>query len=320
MTWVPQSWSFGAPGRLLVLVVVLALALAYLLLQRRRPAYEARFSDLELLATVLPKRPGWRRHVPAALLVLALTALTVAFAQPRGDVRVPRERATIVIALDTSASMLATDVEPDRFTAAQAAASRFVRTLPATFDVALVQFSGATAVVVPPTQDHPAVERAIGGLQLGPGTAIGDAVAASLSAARSDPSEGPPPPTAIVLLSDGANTLGRSIEEAAAQAVQADVPVSTIAYGTPRGTVELRGTQVPVPVDARALAQLAERTEGQAYTAADGDELAAVYADIGRAVGTRVEHRDLTAPVTGVGLALALCAAAASLVWFRALP
>jgi len=132
---VPRHWTFDAPTRLLLLLLVVGLAVAYLLLQRRRPSYEARFSDLDLLASVLPRRPGWRRHLPAAVLLLALVALTTAFARPRADVKVPRERATVVIALDVSGSMQATDVAPSRLMAAKAAAVRFVGSLPKTFDV-----------------------------------------------------------------------------------------------------------------------------------------------------------------------------------------
>jgi len=138
---VPRHWTFDAPVRLLLLLLVVGLAVAYLLLQRRRPSYEARFSDVDLLASVLPRRPGWRRHLPAAALLLALVAMTTAFARPRADVKVPRERATVVIALDVSGSMQATDVAPSRLTAAKAAAVRFVGSLPRTFDVGLCRLA-----------------------------------------------------------------------------------------------------------------------------------------------------------------------------------
>ena len=319
---VPRHWTFDAPVRLLLLLVVVGLAVAYLLLQRRRPSYEARFSDVDLLASVLPRRPGWRRHLPAAALLLALVAMTTAFARPRADVKVPRERATVVIALDVSGSMQATDVAPSRLTAAKAAAVRFVGSLPRTFDVGLVSFSSAVTVQVAPTQDHASVAGAIDALTYGGGTAIGDAVAASVSAAQAVAvtAGATRTPSRIVLLSDGGNTVGQPVESGAAQAQAAAIPVSTIAYGTDGGLVQVAGHLIPVPVDKPALAALAASTGGTAYTAASGDQLQHAYDDLGKQVGTKTARRDQTAALTGLALLLALGAAGASLVWFRVLP
>jgi Ca-activated chloride channel family protein len=313
--------SFLAPGRLWLLLAVVALAAGYLYVQRRRPVYAARFTQLDLLRSVAPRFPGWRRHVSAGLLLLSLLLLTVAFARPQAEVDVVRERATVVIALDTSLSMQATDVEPDRITAARVSASRFVDGLPAALDVALVSFSGEAAVVVPPTQDHAAVTAAVQTLELGPSTAIGEAVFASLAAARSAATDGgPPPPARIVLLSDGTNTVGREVSAAASAAVDAGIPVSTIAYGTPQGVVEVQGQLIPVPVDEQALADLAEDTGGQAYTAESADELTEVYEDISGQVGTTTELQEVTARVTGLGLLAAFAAAVAGLVWSARVP
>jgi len=314
--------SFLAPARLLLLVVVAALVVAYLWLQRRRPVYAARFTELELLASVVPRSAAWRRHLPAGLLLLSLVALTTAFARPEASVRVPRERATIVVALDTSLSMQATDVDPDRISAARQSAAAFVAGLPERFHVGLVSFSGTAAVVVPPTRDHAAVESAVRGLRLGPSTAIGEAVFASLAAIESVPGEPgqAPPPARIVLLSDGANTQGRPLSTAADAAVEAGVPVSTIAYGTPDGVVEVEGELVPVPVDEQALERLALGTDGSAFTAQSGQQLAKVYEDIGSQVGTTTERREVTDVMTGVGLLLAVAAAAGSLLWGARLP
>ncbi len=309
--------SFLAPERLLLLLLVAALAGAYVLLQRRRPRYAVRFTELDLLASVAPKVPGWRRHVSAGLLLLSLVALTTAFARPQADREVPRERATVVVALDVSLSMQATDVEPDRLTAAKQAAEAFVASLPDRFNVGLVAFSGTASVVVPPTQDHASVARAVQGLGLGPGTAIGEAVVSSLQALTAVPGEPglPAPPARVVLLSDGANTSGRPVGVAEDAARSADVPISTIAYGTQDGVVEVEGTLVPVPVDRPALADLAESTGGRAYEAQSGDELARVYDDIGSQVGTTTERQEVTAVLTGFGLAAALAAAVTSLLW-----
>lgn len=305
---------FDHPGRLWLLLVVVALGAAYVLAQRRRSRYAVRLTGLDLLASVAP-RLGWRRHVGAALVLTALAGSTAAFADPSAEVQVPRERATVVVALDVSLSMAATDVAPDRFTAAQAAAQSFVDGLPARFNVGLVAFSGSAAVIVPATQEHLAVERAIAQLRLGNGTAVGEAVAASLSAVDAVPGGGDPVPAHIVLLSDGANTAGRSIDAAAALATAAHVPVSTIAYGTQQGTVTVDQRTLRVPVDATALAQLAAGTDGSAYEAADGEQLTAVYADIGSSLGTTTERQPVGAPAAGLALLATVGAAAAAVAW-----
>ena len=314
--------GFLAPARLGLLVLPLVLLVAYVVLQRRRPANALRFSELALLASVVPRSAAWKRHVPAGLLLLSLVALTTAFARPQGQVEVPRERAVVVLALDVSLSMRATDITPDRLTAAQDAASAFVQGLPDAFAVGLVAFSGTATVVVPPTQDHGTVSTAVQALQLGPSTAIGEAVFASLDAIRSASAAagGEQAPARIVLLSDGASTVGRPPPLAAAAARQADVPVSTIAFGTAAGTVDIDGQRVPVPVDGPTLERLATATDGAAFTAESGEELTDVYDDIGAQVGTTTELQEVTATVTGLGLALAAAAAAASLAWSSRLP
>ena len=315
--------SFLAPGRLWLLLVVAALVAVHLVQARRRSRYAVRFTDLDLLASVAPQRPGWRRHVPAALLALSLVALTVGFARPVGAVEVPRERATVVVALDTSLSMNAVDVEPSRDSAARLAATRFVEDLPEQFNVGLVSFSGIASLVVPPTQEHEAVQTALQDLELGSGTAIGEAVLASVGALSLVPGgqEGAEaPPARIVLLSDGTNTVGRPVDAGVQAARDAGVPVSTIAFGTQEGVVEVDGTEIAVPVDRAALRALAEATGGSAYEAESGDALTQVYEDIGSQVGTTDEQREVTARWTGLGLLLAAAAAALGLLWGTRLP
>jgi Ca-activated chloride channel family protein len=309
--------TFLSPGRLWLLLVVAALGVAYVLLQRRGSRYAVRLPGLALLAQVAP-RLGWRKHAAAAAMLLAMTGTTAAFAEPQAEVQVPRERATIVVALDVSTSMSATDVAPDRLSAAKQAAAEFVAHLPARFNVGLVAFSGSAAIVVPATQEHDAVVAAIDALQLRNGTAIGEAVHTSLEAVAAVPgatSSSGPTPAHVVLLSDGSNTVGRSVQGAAQAAVAAGVPVSTIAYGTQEGTVSIGRQLVRVPVDTSALADLAESTDGQAYSAASGDELEQVYDDIGSAVGTTTEEREIGSAVAGLALVAAAGAGAASLAW-----
>ncbi|MCZ4512847.1 VWA domain-containing protein [Streptomyces sp. ActVer] len=315
--------SLHSPGWLLLLVPLALLIGAYLLVQRRRGRYAVRFTNLELLDKVAPRRPGWRRHVPAAAFCGTLALLVVGFARPTTEVQVPRERATIVVAFDVSASMEATDVEPTRFEAAQRAALAFVDRLPERFNAGLVPFSGSATVAVPPTTDHGALRSAIERLTTGEGTAVGEAVVAARDAVRmlDREAETKPPPAHIVLLSDGSNTTGRSVESAAREAAGDKIPVSTIAYGTESGTIDLpSGDTVSVPVDGPALRELASSTGGDFHEAATGEELQEVYEDIGSSVGHRTEEREIWQWFVAAGLLTALATAATSLLWFSRLP
>lgn len=314
--------SFLSPWRLLLLLVVAAVVVVYVVQARRRSMYTVRFTELDLLASVAPRRPGWRRHVPASLLALSLVALVVGFARPQAQVDVPAERATVVVALDVSLSMQAVDVSPTRLSAAQQAATRFVEALPERFNVGLVSFSGTAALVVPPTQDHAKVTQAVQDLTLDNGTAIGEAVFTSLGALKLLPGAPglPAPPARIVLLSDGSNTVGRPVEQGVSAARDAGVPVSTIAFGTREGTVTIMRQTISVPVDREALQALADGTGGKAYTAESATALSGVYSDIGSQVGTTQERREVTSRFTGLGLLLATGAAMLGLLWGIRLP
>jgi Ca-activated chloride channel family protein len=318
--------TIESPERLWLLAGVAALAIAYVVLQRRRSRYAVRFTNLRLLDRVAPKRPAWRRHVPASLFLAMLGLLVVGFARPADDVRVPRERATVIVAVDVSASMLATDVAPDRLASAKDAARTFVEGLPEQFNVGLVAFAGNSSVVVAPSKDRLAIQNGIEQLAQEStgraGTAIGDAITASLESIRSVDAEAAdePPPARVVLLSDGANTAGRDPDEAAAEAATAGVPVDTISFGTAEGTIANGNRVTPVPVDGENLRAVAEETGGGYHEAGSGDELQAVYADIGSSVGYTNERQDVSARFIGIGLVLALLAAAASMFWFARLP
>lgn len=314
--------NFLAANRLWLLLAVVALGMAYVVSQFRSKRYAVRFSNLSLLASVAPKRPGWRRHVPAAAFALALALFVVAFAQPTRSVKVPREEATVVMAIDVSLSMQATDVEPTRFEAAKVAAASFVDLVPAKLNIGLVAFSGTAQVLVTPTTDHTLLKRSIDNLQLGPATAIGEAIYASLGAVASVPAQPgkKPPPARVVLMSDGATTVGRPNAAAVTAAIDAHTPVSTIAFGTQTGTVTVEGSPVRVPVNKDALQGIADETKGSFFEASSAKELKKVYADIGSSVGYRTEQKEATALFVGLGLVFALVAAATSLVWFSRLP
>ena len=314
--------SFHSPWFLLLLLPLAGLAAAAVLLRRRRDRYAVRFAALPMLDRVVPERPAWRRHLTGALALAALGLLATAAARPEMDLRVPREEATVIVAIDTSASMQADDVEPNRMQAAREAAEQFVDELPEEVNVGLVTFAGSASVLSPPTTDHDAVKDALGGLRMAERTAIGEAVFTSLDqiATMNRDGSGETVPARIVLLSDGSNTSGRTPSDAATAATEAGVPVSTIAYGTPEGTVEgENGQQVAVPVDAAALERLAQDTGGTAYTAASDDELRQVYDDIGSSIGWRTEPRELAPYLAAAAFLLTLTAAALSLRWFARL-
>jgi Ca-activated chloride channel family protein len=315
MTFLSAPWLW-------LLLGVAALAAAYIVLQRRRGRYAVRFTNLDLLDVVAPERPSWRRHLPAAALLLGLASLVVAMARPAQETQVPRERATIMLAVDVSISMRATDVRPSRIEAAKQAATEFVASLPDQLNVGLVEFAGQASVMVSPTTDHEQVERAIESMELQNGTAIGEAVFASLDAITSAPesADGEATPGRIVLLSDGVRNQGRTNDDASAAAQEAGVSVSTIAYGTDEGEIELGDRIVPVPVDRDALRALAEQTSGSYFEAASGSELKQVYENIGSAIGYDTENREVGRWFTGAGLAVIVAAAVMSLAWFSRLP
>jgi Ca-activated chloride channel homolog len=313
---------FLQPWWLLAVLPVLLVLGAYVLRQFRRRTYAMKFTNVDLLRSLAPKGLGWRRHAAAAGFLLSLLSLALALARPSIDREEPLERATVMLAIDVSLSMEADDVAPTRIEAAQEAAKAFVSELPPTYNLGLVSFAKSANVLVSPTKDRNAVIAGIDGLTLAEATATGEAVFTSLDAIRSVPADGADgvPPARIVLLSDGYRTSGRSVEDAGAAAEAANVPVSTIAFGTDTGVVDIRGQLQRVPVDRLSLQQLAEKTKGYFYEAASVSELKQVYEDMGSSIGHRVEPREVTQWYAGVALLLGLITAAMSLLWTSRLP
>ena len=313
-----------SPERLVLLALPLALLASYVVLARRRRLRAVRLPTTRVLAAVAPKRSVWRRHAPAAVALLTVVLLVVALARPARDERVPREAAVVVLAVDVSASMTATDVAPSRIDAAVAAASDFVDDVPDRFQLGLVAFDGTARVLTTPTEDHDAVRAALQRLTPGEGTAAGEGIAAALDAISSSVEQagagGLDLPASIVLLSDGATTVGRPVEEAAREAADRSVPVSTIAFGTDRGTVVVGGEVVPVPADRQTMEAVADLTGGTAAEAETADELHDVYDDIGARVGSVVEQREIGRAFLGIALVALLAAVASSFVWSPRLP
>ena len=312
--------TFQAPLWLLALLGVVAVVGYYVWVQRCRQAYAARFTNVALLGSIMPRRPGWRRHVAFALLAVGLATLVVSLAVPSTVVRVPRERATVVMAVDVSLSMQATDIEPDRFRAMQTAAKEFVDVLPERINLGLVSFAGTATTVVPPTTDRLQVANAIDNLDLAESTAIGEAIFTSLTAIENFQSTvvirgEEPPPARIVLLSDGQTTVGREDTQAIDAARDAGVPVSTIAFGTDYGTLDLDGEIVPVPVDRAALEAIAEQTGGSYSQAVSAAELEQVYADLGSQIGYTTEPQDISPWFVRSGVLIAVLGVVLSLLW-----
>jgi Ca-activated chloride channel family protein len=301
--------SFAAPLFLLGLLALPAGVALHLLAQRRRRRYAVRFPGAPVAALAASASP--RRHVPSALLALAVAGLVLALARPETTVAVPVERASVVLVTDTSRSMTATDVAPDRLEAARSAAERFLDEAPEELRVGAVAFSDVARVLQPPTTEHEQVRAALAGLTADGGTATGDGLAAALETLDGGEDR---PPAAVVLLSDGKQTAGR---DAVTVAREGGVPVYTVALGTPDGVVDgiLR-----VPPDPEALRQIAGASGGQAFEASDGDELTAVYERLGSQLGTREETREVTAAFAAAGLLLLGGALVGSVRGFGRLP
>jgi Ca-activated chloride channel family protein len=223
------------------------------------------------------------------------------------------------MALDVSLSMKATDIDPNRFRAMQTAAKQFVGVLPDRINLGLVAFSGTATTLVTPTTDRTQIRAAIDHLQLAESTAIGEAVFTSLTDIANFQStlgtSQKAPPARVVLLSDGYNTVGRSDTQAIDAAVAAKVPVSTIAFGTDYGTLDLDGETVPVPVDRTTLKKIADDTGGSFSQAASAGQLEQVYKNLGSQIGYTTEPKDISPWFVRAGVLLALLGAVLSLIW-----
>lgn len=320
--------QLSQPGYLLLLLVVAGLGVGYWWLQRLRRRDILRFSAMELVEKVAPSRPGRSRHIPVAALLVALVLLTIALTGPTALGKVPRNRATVMLVIDVSLSMQASDVEPTRLAAAQAAAKSFVNDLPPTVNLGLESFAGTAAVLASPTVDHGSVLSAIDGLKLAESTATGEAIFSALqsidSFSRSVPGDAAgPPPAQVVLMSDGKQTLPgpdaendpRGCFTAARQAKAVNVPISTIAFGTTWGAIDLGGRSTPVPVDEPTMRTIAELSGGSTFSASSEAQLRQVYGRLRDQIGYEIKRVDISkawflagtiAVMVGLGSGIAL--------------
>ena len=306
--------TFLNPERLWVLLLVPLLVAAYVVAVMAKKKTGMRYTNTTILSQVVPKQSQWRRHLAVALSLAALIALGAAWARPNGIDMVPRERATVVLVIDISQSMQATDIKPNRLDAAKQAAIAFIKELPSQYNVSVVSMSGSPSVRLPPTLDRVMAQQAISSMRVQDSTAIGEGIYTALAALQMAPKgdDGSVAPGAIVLLSDGQNTAGRAPTQAANEARKAEVPVYTIAYGTQNGYVDLDGKREPVPPDVELLGTIASMTGGSTYEAESLPELERVYSNLRSEVGMVPVKKETTALWAGYGLAFAVVAALAA--------
>jgi Ca-activated chloride channel homolog len=310
--------SFQAPLLLLGLALIPLFAAGYVATERRRRRSAEAFAAPGTAPSVVPRRPGVRRHAPLLLAGLAMTGLIVALARPQVSVAVPAEQASIVLAMDRSGSMEATDVAPSRLAAAREAGEAFLDEVPERVRVGGVVFNHRAEAVQSPTTDREGLKAALrAAMKPAGGTATGEALATSLAMLRGQTrANGKRPPAAIVLLSDGKSTAGRDPLGVAAEAKQQGVPVYTVALGTAAGRLPNGDA---VPPDTATLRAIAQRSGGEAFTAGEAGALSTVYERLGSKVATREEQREVTGAFAGGALVLLLLGGGLSLRWFRRL-
>jgi Ca-activated chloride channel homolog len=319
--------SFERPLALAALVLIPLVVALYYARERRRTRFAARWGNTALLPNVIDRSPGRLRYLPLALLLVALTAMIVGVARPHAVVSVPREEATVILALDVSRSMKAEDVEPTRLEAAKAAGKAFVAKVPKKFRVGVVSFASRANLALPPTADRELAGSALDALKPGEGTAIGDAVALSAQVGQDQLAEdGTRPPRAVLLISDGAPDGGSTEPKAAAEKAKAlNVPIYTVVIGTPNGVVEEELTgglrqRIQVPPSPEVLELIAETSGGEFFSATDDEGLKAVYEELGSRLGERDKSREITDVFAGGSAAFLLAGGLLSALWFRRVP
>ncbi|ANE80829.1 hypothetical protein A7U43_17345 [Mycobacterium adipatum] len=319
-----HKWFF------LFLLAVAGLVALYIVVQRARQKRILRFANMELLETVAPQQPTRWRHLPAILLVSALVLLTVAMAGPTHDVRIPRNRAVVMLVIDVSQSMRATDVAPSRLVAAQEAAKQFADQLTPGINLGLIAYAGTATVLVSPTTNREATKNGIDKLQLADRTATGEGIFTALQAIATVGAVigggDEPPPARIVLMSDGKETVPSNPDNpkgaytAARTAKDQGVPISTVSFGTPYGYVEINDQRQPVPVDDEMLKKIADLSGGEAFTASSLEQLKEVFSSLQQQIGYETIKGDASVGWLRLGALVLALAALAALLINRRLP
>jgi Ca-activated chloride channel homolog len=323
--------TFLWPEFLWLLLFLPACVGLYLWVLRRKKRSAMRYTSLGLLKEAAGKGLWWRRHLPPAILLVGLGAMLAAIARPAAVITLPSSHETVILAIDVSGSMRATDVEPTRLEAAQAAARAFVAEQPRSARIGVVAFGGAAALVQPPTANRTDVLAAIDQLQLQHATAIGSGVLVSLKAlfpqldfdVRRKPDLKPVPPgshasAAIILLSDGQSTAGPDPVEAAHLAAERGVRVFTVGVGTDKGQVLIgEGWSMRVRLDEEALKAIADLTRGEYFHAGNATELKKVYQSLRSKLALEKKQVEITALFSALGAATVLLSATLSLLWFN---
>lgn len=316
--------TFQWPYLLFGLILVPLLLLVYILMQRRRRAYAVRFTNLALLSTVVAKRPGIRRHIPAALFLVGITALLISLARPMAVIAVPRDQASIMIVMDVSGSMAANDLQPSRIEAAKQAARAFVNNLPSDIQVGLVSFNSVANLNAPLTRDRTALLRAIDTLRPNGGTAIGVGLNTALDQLDEQVGSGTNqrPPSLVVLLSDGQSTDGIPPEEAAYRAQTEQIKVYTVGIGQRGANPRINGvrTATSLQLDETTLQNIAGQTGGQYFYAAESKELEQIYSKLSSQISWVEERTEVTAIVSALGAMFLIVGGGLSLLWFQRLP
>lgn len=309
-----------APTRLWLLLAVAALVVGYAIARRRRAVPAVRHPDLGMIDGFAPRFAGWRQHLVAGALGLALVALVLGLARPAHAQTVERKEAVVMLAMDVSKSMTATDVAPTRLAAAQKAAKDFVESAPKGYRIGLVTFDAQTHTLASPTADREELVKAIDSLQAANGTAAGDGLATAIDVLKADKTAQPDTTgddtyRAVILLADGDSSTGQTLAGAARGAEELKVPVFTIAYGTQDATITVDGRTMDAAADPQAIAAVAEATGGTDYTATNGEELSAVYDQIGTTIGTETQQVELTVPLALLGATLLALAIVGTTAW-----
>lgn len=313
--------SFAAPIWLAALALVPAVIAASVWAGRRARRYAVRFPAVSTVRAAVDAGTSWRRHLPAAFALVAIAALALALARPNVSYSAAVDEASVMLVSDESGSMASTDVQPTRLAAAEAAANRFIDELPAKARVGAIAFSDAPNTVQAPEVNHAAARAVINSQSAGGGTATGDALALALRLLHGGQAKHPP--SAIVLLSDGAANEGQPVSAVAREAKTDKVPIYTVALGTPDGTLpnpDPFGPPLAVPPDPQLMAQIAELSGGRTFNAQSADQLSSIYKRLGHELGTVTRKREVTAEFAIGGLALLLLAAAGSTRWAGRLP